>query len=198
MKDCYTIAEALRLLQANTRERFPELLAAVHANELMAYAPGRYSKPIPGNLSDRLRLPRGASCGDDQLEIFGSDLDKWLADKYPRVKFRFSEIGTVNEGKTPSGSQRAMPGIFPRVTSGRMAVKAAWQIECETGRVATADAVMRLLQKWADDGSEPDALLKSNKRKKSVEWKTIRSGLAKDYDLEACGKTLETWMKSRA
>lgn len=194
----YTIAEALHLLQANTSERFPELLAAVHADEIKAYAPKRYNKPIPGNLSERLRLPRGMNCGDDQLEIFSSDLDKWLADKYPRVKFRFSEVGTVKEGKTLSGSQRELPGTLPKVGSGRMAVKAAWQIECETGRVATADKVMCLLQKWADEGSEPDVLLKSNKGKKSVQWKTKKTSLPKEYDLEACGKTLEAWSKSRA
>ncbi len=90
-KGLITIVEALRLLQDETGERFPELLAAVHADEINAYAPGRYKKPIPGNPSDRARLPRGVVCGDDQLEFFGSDLDAWLDKHFPRVNLRFSQ-----------------------------------------------------------------------------------------------------------
>jgi hypothetical protein len=100
----------MRLLQEKTRERFPELLTAVHADEIKAYAPGRYNKPIPGNPSDRSRLPRGICCGDNQLEFFGSDLDAWLDKHFPRVKFRFSQVGAGDTVKSKAGRK---PGKQP-------------------------------------------------------------------------------------
>lgn len=89
------------------------------------------------------------------------------------------------------------PGKLPNVAGGRLAVFAAWKIEGEKQRAATQGEVMELLQTWADDGSHPETLMKSVKGKRAVEWKTKR-GKPRIYDIEACGKTLDTWMKSRA
>ncbi len=118
----YTIPEAIRLLHENTGERFPELLAAVHADEIKAYAPGRYNKPIP----DRSRLPRGISCGDEQLEFFGIDLDAWLAKHFPRVKFRFSQVVA---GETGNG-QKELPA---KVGAGGTATRKEAKPKQETG-----------------------------------------------------------------
>lgn len=89
------------------------------------------------------------------------------------------------------------PGKLPNVACGRLAVFAAWKIEGEKQRAATQGEVMALLQTWADDGSHPETLMKSVKGKRAVEWKT-KSGKPRIYDIDACGKTLDTWMKSRA
>jgi hypothetical protein len=89
------------------------------------------------------------------------------------------------------------PGKMPNVAVGKLAIKAAWQIECESKRVATAKAVIALLQEWADAGSVPETLICSDKPKHGVKWRTSK-GAEKPYDVEACGKALKSWLKSRA
>lgn len=91
-----------------------------------------------------------------------------------------------------------IPGKMPRVAIGRLAVTAAWEIECETNRAATADKVIERLQVWATGGEHPDILLRAEPRKRAVIWMTKKTGLEKDYDVGACGKTLDEWRKSRA
>lgn len=91
----------------------------------------------------------------------------------------------------------AIPGKLPPVSCGKLAVTAAWQIECESKRVATADKVMERLQVWADDGTYPDVLLRSDKKNRAVIWRLKKTGVGKSYDIFACGKTLETWIESR-
>lgn len=89
-----------------------------------------------------------------------------------------------------------IPGKLPRVAIGRLAVTAAWQIEHEFKRAATADKVIERLQAWATDGEHPDILLRAEPRKRAVIWMTKKTGLEKDYDVDACGKTLNEWRKS--
>jgi len=89
------------------------------------------------------------------------------------------------------------PGKMPNVTVGKLAIKAAWEIECKTNRTASREDVIALLQKWADAGDEPEFLFASDKKKRGVTWLT--KGRAKKlYDVDACGKTLKNWMESRA
>jgi hypothetical protein len=90
-----------------------------------------------------------------------------------------------------------VPGKMPRTAMGKLAVKAAWMVEIETKRVATARQAMTCLQKWADDGAEPETLLESDKQNRAVIWATGK-GKTNTFDIEACGKALETWKKSRA
>lgn len=94
-------------------------------------------------------------------------------------------------------SNADIPGKLPKTGVGKLAIKAAWQIECETSRAAIAKDVMTRLQGWADAGSEPDVLRKSNKEKRGVDWQTMK-GVTKTFDLGACEKALATWKKSRA
>ena len=76
-----------------------------------------------------------------------------------------------------------IPGNLPRIAAGRLAVKAAWEIELETGRAATVRAVMQRLQSWADEGKEPADLIRSDQGKRCVFWRT-GSGKEKEYDEE--------------
>jgi hypothetical protein len=103
----------------------------------------------------------------------------------------------VGAGRTAEESP-AIPGKLSPVAIGKLAATAAWQIECESGRAATADKVMERLQKWATDGTHSDVLLRSDEKKKhAVIWRLKKTGSEKSYDIEACGKALETWMESR-
>lgn len=99
-------------------------------------------------------------------------------------------------GTKPSG-EAAIWGKLPNTSMGKLAIKAAWLIEGETNRAATAKQVMTRLQEWADGGHEPATLLKSDKKNHAVKWITGKR-VEKSYDIEACGKTLETWTDSRA
>lgn len=93
----------------------------------------------------------------------------------------------------PSGEQ--IPGKLPRIAVGRLAVKAAWEIELETKRAATVPDVMKRLQSWADEGKEPEYLIRSDRKKKCVVWNA--GGKEKDYDEKACGKAIERWKINR-
>ena len=89
---------------------------------------------------------------------------------------------------------QSIPGKIPRVASSRLAIKAAGEIECQTGRPADVKAVMAKLKEWATNRSE-DALTESLPGL-AVKWQTTK-GKSKVFDLDTCGKALERWHKSR-
>ncbi|MGK5008794.1 hypothetical protein [Janthinobacterium sp. MDB2-8] len=95
---------------------------------------------------------------------------------------------------TDTSAQR--PGKEPSTLVGKLAIKAALEIECEENRRATAKDVMSLLQEWADNGGEPAVLRRSDQNSRGVFWMTSKYK-EKKYSLEACQKTLETWNNSR-
>jgi hypothetical protein len=103
--------------------------------------------------------------------------------------------------KVGSGSTAAeypdIPGKLPRIAIGRLAVTAAWQIECKSGQAATADKVIEQLQAWATAGEHPDILRRAEPKMRAVIWMIKKTGLEKDYDVGACGKALDVWRKSR-
>lgn len=91
------------------------------------------------------------------------------------------------KGKAPA------PGKLPRPAIGKLAVEAAWEIELETTKIASALAVMERLRAWVEK-REGDCL--TGKTKHGVTWMTTKL-TEKTYDLEACRKTLKTWHESR-
>jgi hypothetical protein len=116
--------------------------------------------------------------------------DNWLIRPPPRES-------NSEDGKTVANSALAIPGKMPYTSVGKLAINAAWKIECDTKRYASADGVMELLQKWADAGSEPATLWASKIEKRGVEWLT-KAGKQKMFDIHACMKALDSWRKSRA
>lgn len=110
----FTVADVLRLIKEETGDCFPELIEAIHAGEIPAYAPGRYSKPIPGDPSERARLPRGVSCGDDELELFGDDLEPLLKKHFPRVTFRFANVSNGETAAKVGAGERPKPAWVPK------------------------------------------------------------------------------------
>ncbi len=85
------------------------------------------------------------------------------------------------------------PGKLPKTAIGKLAVEAAWEIERETVKIASALAVMERLRAWVEK-REGDCL--TGKTKHGVTWMTTKF-VEKTYDLEACRKTLKTWHESR-
>jgi hypothetical protein len=87
------------------------------------------------------------------------------------------------------------PGKMPRCAIGKLAIKAAWQIECETKRKATPNEVIEKLQAWAIGGE--DGYLR-DKIPLGVTWRPKRSDIDKKFEIEACSKALDVWELSRA
>lgn len=85
-----------------------------------------------------------------------------------------------------------IPGKMPQTRIGKLAIEAAWQIECRTGKRATAKAVIEELQAWTE--TEPEL---TETIPHGVKWATTK-GKQKPFDVEACAKALETWQASRA
>lgn len=87
-------------------------------------------------------------------------------------------------------------GKMPRTEVGKLTVKAAWEMECETGERTTADIVMARLQAWANarPNNHP-ALIKVIPH--GVVWATKKERKEKKYMIEDCGKHLADWYKSR-
>lgn len=128
----------------------------------------------------------------EDCRVIGYDVHA-LADAYVEEE----TPAPVESSVSNQSDRRGIPGKMPNTGIGKLAIKAAWEIENETKRAATDKAVMERLQLWADSGEEPAILLKSDKQKHAVEWRTI-GGRKKPYDIEACRKTLAGWIKSRA
>ena len=127
---------------------------------------------------------------------FGAFLAKEENRNFPCNEKPRAELTKLAGEPKPNDDAPEIPGKLPRNGVGRLSVKAAWGIECEEGRRATDREVMGRLQQWADNGDEPGDLKKSNKEKRCVVWITAAS-TEKDYTIEACQRTLQTWNKSR-
>lgn len=103
----------------------------------------------------------------------------------------------VEAGAVTSPSGDKIPGKIPNTTIGKLAIKAAWLIECETGKRATAKQVIERLQSWVDHKDNPEAVTElTGKIANGVMWVT-RAGKGRPYDIGACQKALETWNKNR-
>ena len=84
---------------------------------------------------------------------------------------------------------------IPRTAIGKLAVKAALQLEDEFKRSASANEVLNLLKNWATEGTEPDTLIRWDSTKKGVIWLT-NDRKEKSYDINACKAGLKAWRNS--
>lgn len=93
-----------------------------------------------------------------------------------------------------SPERQSPPGKIPVKAAPMLAVKAAWEIEQETGTRATRSEVMERLRRWATDGTYADILVRADMN--SVIWYTVR-GDEKSFGRDACSKVLQRWYASR-
>lgn len=98
--------------------------------------------------------------------------------------------------KPPPNDPKRIPGKLPITGACRLAIKAAWEIECQSKRSASCDEIMKKLYEWADDGTESDTLIRADKANHFVEWRT-KAGREKKFYRESCEKALTAWEKSR-
>lgn len=164
---------------------------------------GQYDKPalpLPCTLGQlRAFLPDAGMAGsidEESVDALLGERTQAQIEELPTDAGSKDDAGKVGAGRTAVENSE-MPGKLPRVAIGRLAVTAAWQIERECNRAATANKVIERLQAWATDGEYPDILLRAAPRKRAVIWMTKKTGQEKEYDVGACGKTLDEWRKSR-
>lgn len=184
----YTLEEAAAFIHEQTGACYEgfknKLIAAAEKRELATYAPG-----IPGKYESKITR-------DFYEQVLWNDMNEWLKKNEPSIDCEFPKpdapaamVATLPD-TSPSGD--VIPGKMPNITIGKLAIKAAWQIECETGKCATADSVIKRLQKWVDTDDYPELL---EKIPHGVTWVT-KKGKTNSYDIGACEKTLEAWNKS--
>lgn len=101
-------------------------------------------------------------------------------------------VESISVSQLPEGNNGGdIPGKMPNVKIGQLAVKAAWNIERETNKKASASAVIKMLQDWV---ATEDILLFVKPH--GVEW-TTSNFTTTIYDVKTCSKTLSVWNKSR-
>ena len=83
----YSVFEASTLLSKSTTGEIFPLARAVWSGEIPYYLPGEQQKRI-GNGKD---IIKDWPFYNDKYELYVDDLNKWLSEKHPRVKFRFTE-----------------------------------------------------------------------------------------------------------
>lgn len=184
----YTLEEAALFISEQTGEPCEgmksQLIAAVKDGDLQTYSPESFTK----NYSKITR--------DFYEHVYWNELNDWLKKNKPHVDCKFpkpdapaAKVATLPD-TSPSGDE--IPGKMPQTNIGKLAIKAAWQIECDTNKRATAKQVIEKLQAWTE--TEPEL---AETIPHGVKWTTTK-GKQKPFDIEACAKALETWQASRA
>lgn len=125
----------------------------------------------------------------DQLRVLVNSLDEFIPSLVPVQQAPMQKTPDDNE---PISQQETPPGKLPNPAIGKLAVKVAWALECKFDRRATADEVIKELQRLV---SEEDILVEKIPR--GVRWMTTKLR-EKDYDITTCCQTLDVWHKSRA
>lgn len=183
------LSEKYGLTKPDKESLLERLLEAAHRGELVV----RDSQGFP-------YTPTHAEIHYYMLErVSEDDLNAWL--KKQGVEYRLDSMEQeqyCDDATVPGRVNNAdeIPGMLPPRAVGKLAVKAAWQIECKSGCVASAKEVLALLQAWADEGKEPATLIKSLPDKRAVQWLTAKRE-HREYTIEACQDTLRKWGKSR-
>lgn len=104
-----------------------------------------------------------------------------------------AQVSVLSE--LPKATLQEFPGKMPTNSVNALAVKAAWEIECNEQRKVTSKEVMSRLQEWAKAGNESN-LKGLTTDKRGVVWITSKSK-EKNYGIEALQRTLATWNNSR-
>jgi hypothetical protein len=117
--------------------------------------------------------------------IYKSDLIKFCENQKIQPDF---EVLTIQKTKT------AIPGKIPATAVGKIATEIAWDIEQETGKLATAKEIIESMQKLIAEGKHSNVLLKVIPG--GINWIKSDSDV-KIYDLKMCKQALYNWNKSR-
>lgn len=125
-------------------------------------------------------------------QVFGTELrDSASPEGSPSPLAPDRSIEIVGAGRSVSPD---IPGKMPKTGSGKYAIKAAWEIECETQCKATPRQVMSRLKEWATGPLRGELCVAKDKN--AVTWYTD-VGDEREFDQAACNKAVQAWYKSR-
>lgn len=154
-------------------DEFKRWLSSIQTTENAPHSAPNTDPFIPAEIRDKIL--NGFKCDQNSIDTVVSDTLRLN-----------TEIRNKDE----------IPGKMPKRAAPRLAIKAAWEIECASGKRASDKEVMDLLQKWADENLETDVIKKAERRKHSVIWITSK-GEEREFTIEACGKALGRWHRHR-
>jgi len=142
-----------------------------------------FSEPIS---EDTVRLDEFAAWCLHIGQVIPQELAA-LANK-EQVETNSNQLAQVTSGRN---QQIIPPGKMPRTTIGKLVIKAAWEIECCSGKHATVSQIISKLHEW--ESNEPEIV---ENIPHGVKWQT-KKGIVKSFGVDACAKALETWHASR-
>lgn len=164
------------------------------------------------DLSDEERLLISA-CNAQQIDHFSpsgtsicsdTPIDRqsfacWLMRSEPTKEIGeqlASDTSAAPQPVTGEAPIRPIPGKLPRTAASRLAIVAAWEIECEFGRAASVNEVFERLVEWSNGEQHIETLRPYNPKKKEIPWVTSK-GEERSFSREACTTALSRWKKSR-
>lgn len=136
--------------------------------------------------------------GNVKFAAFEANIDEAVIPKDDLLNLIEQSQNTAEEIEHQTIKPKIEPEIVstyqPRNGVGKLAVKAAKEIEQSTGQRATTDQVMKTLQKWASDGTHSDCLREPGNL--CVVWTTLKNN-PKGFTIGACEKVLRNWNDGR-
>lgn len=91
-----------------------------------------------------------------------------------------------------------IPGKCGRIAIIQIAIEIAWDIECETEKIATSKEVMKRLREMAQNGGCYSHVLKAPAAgKDAVIWGAHGGTESKEWTIRACDAALKKWIVSR-
>jgi hypothetical protein len=175
----------LRYHRANTYEPILEKLHA--AGEIEFYDP-----------STHLRIRDASEVADPVVDVdkVGRQIIEYSAKQVTSTVTVSIAAAGDSTSNLPQSEEivQPIPGKSQKTLMGKVMVKAAWEIECEQNRRATAQEVFSRLTQWIAEKRETDVLISIEKR--VIIWLNKGYGESK-YGIGACEKALERWNKSR-
>ena len=139
---------------------------------------------------DHLTKYLGRSLSDKDAAFFAG-IDAMLEPYLKPIDYGQAAPDVVD---TTSKKNDQPPGITDgMVTITRLAITAAWEIEGEIKRKATAKEVIKRLQEWVNKNQHAELI---EIIPHGVKWMTTAPD-EKSYEIDACRATLKAWNKNR-
>ena len=171
----------------------------LHQNVEITHLPVESDSPLP-EYNWRLKEPQMITIENVYVPCSKVNLLKLQIERQSGKKINTSSekylIREIEiESDTSQGDTRELiPGSLPNTLMGKLAIKAAWQIECKKGKHASAFEVFSRLKKWINEELECDVLIKLENNE--IIWRKMNGELNR-YSYSTCQKALQRWHKTR-
>lgn len=187
----YTLAKQLQYANYKEPQFTPRQLTAIGLLEKIGAYCTPYTSPDP--VADAAEGITPESIKEMSLEQLQNALGRYaayLGEEEKNALMPADALTAVEQGALDNEPPGITDGM---VTITKLAIKAAWEIECQIKRKASAKEVIERLQEWVTSNRCAE-LIEIIPR--GVKWMTT-APKEKKYDTDACCATLKTWHKNR-